>query len=74
MILWLIREGDDGMTEYNWRKQRSLQARRKGGNLNVSDTGSEEILERLRKNFRIYFPTEETVVDSKGGPNVSYPQ
>ena len=59
------------MTEYNWRNARPVKARHKDGGREGTTAGKEEMLARLREYFRIYFPTEETVVNSKGGPKVS---
>ncbi len=59
------------MTEYNWRNARPLKGSHKDGGHEETKPGRQEMLSRLREYFRIYFPTEETVVDSKGGPNVS---
>ncbi|KAM3553251.1 hypothetical protein MY1884_006773 [Beauveria asiatica] len=48
-------QGDDGMQEYNARVGRKLKGKE------VRPTG------RLRDQFRIYFPTDRTVAESKGG-------
>ncbi|KAM3508241.1 hypothetical protein MY10362_001301 [Beauveria mimosiformis] len=48
-------QGDDGMQEYNARVGRKLKGKE------MRPTG------RLRDQFRIYFPTDRTVAESKGG-------
>ncbi|KAM3498335.1 hypothetical protein MY11210_009680 [Beauveria gryllotalpidicola] len=48
-------QGDDGMQEYNARVGRKLKGKE------MRPTG------RLRDQFRIYFPTDRTVAQSKGG-------
>ncbi|KAI9697925.1 MAG: hypothetical protein M1836_004277 [Candelina mexicana] len=69
--IFLAAHGDDGMTEYNQRILRPRTVRRKDRASEGIKAGSERMLAEMRMNFRIYFPTEETVVDSSGGPDVS---
>lgn len=69
----LILPGDDGLTEYG---QRYSQASKSKSKLKRNETRPEEeviLLEQIKENFRIYFPTKETVLNSKGGPSVSLP-
>lgn len=62
----LTRTGDDGMTEFSWRMSK------KGKSRMARDSNLEAKTEELiREHFRVYFPTRETVVASRGGPNVS---
>lgn len=61
--LYLAAQGDDGLTEYEWRtfstgtvkKARSIQAIK------------EKTQNHVNENFRIYFPTRDTVASSIGG-------
>jgi hypothetical protein len=58
--------GDDGMTEYNWRLAKPPKSKPQKDFLAES-----KISEEVKKFFRIYFPTHETVAKSKGGLGVS---
>jgi hypothetical protein len=58
--------GDDGMTEYNWRLNRPPKSKPQKESVAESN-----ISEEVKKFFRIYFPTHETVAKSKGGIGVS---
>ena len=69
----LILPGDDGLTEYGWRYNKSNQPKRKRGNDETERENEDMLVAQIRKTFRIYFPPEETVVNSKGGPSVSSP-
>ena len=56
--------GDDGMKEYAWRTSRPAKSK--------GETPAEHKLSEILKDcFRIYFPTRETVANSKGGLGVS---
>jgi hypothetical protein len=56
--------GDDGMREYGWRTSRPAKSK--------GETPAEHKLsEILKDSFRIYFPTRQTVANSKGGLAVS---
>lgn len=64
----LILPGDDGLTEY---RQRYSQASKPKSKRNETRPEEEVVLlEQIKENFRIYFPTKETVLNSKGGPSV----
>lgn len=57
--------GDDGMTEYEWRTNKPKDK-------NHGEPAAERKLsDDLKKHFRFYFPSEETVANSKGGLGVS---
>lgn len=57
--------GNDGMTEYEWRIN-------KPKNKNHGESAAEHKLsDDLKKHFRFYFPSKETVANSKGGLGVS---
>ncbi|KAH8821585.1 tyrosyl-DNA phosphodiesterase domain protein [Xylogone sp. PMI_703] len=61
--IYLAAKGDDGMTEYKWRNP-GISGKR--GNSSVS-AAQKKTLEEIENSFRIYFPTRETVTQSKGG-------
>jgi hypothetical protein len=56
--------GDDGLTEYGWRMNK--RSRGKG-----REARERKISEELTSHCRIYFPSRETVEQSKGGIDVS---
>lgn len=59
------------MTEYN---QRCILAQKKTRDRRDQEVEQEKqatLLEQIQGSFRIYFPTKETVLGSKGGPRVS---
>jgi hypothetical protein len=55
-----VEVGDDGLTEFNWRASKTP----------LSGTELQTVKE-IEKGFRIYFPSRETVIRSKGGVSVS---
>ncbi|KIM95009.1 hypothetical protein OIDMADRAFT_134826 [Oidiodendron maius Zn] len=58
--LYLAAQGDNGMKEYGWRTSRPAKGK--------GETPAEHKLSDILKDcFRIYFPTRETVANSKGG-------
>lgn len=59
-VLRLTRTGDNGMKEYDMR---SAKARKNKLPAGVQST--------LDNKFRIYFPSRDTVIHSRGGENVS---
>lgn len=58
--------GDDGMTEYDWRLNKPPK-----GKPRIESVAERKLLDEITKNFRIYFPTRNTVANSKGGLGVS---
>lgn len=66
-MLYLAATGDDGLTEYKWRagKQTATKVTRTVGQPNTAL--QEQTIASINKGFRIYFPTHDTVVNSKGG-------
>ncbi|KAH8600886.1 tyrosyl-DNA phosphodiesterase-domain-containing protein [Bisporella sp. PMI_857] len=58
--IYLAAQGDEGLTEYEWRTKKT--ARNKTVN-----SEERKLRDTLKENFRIYFPTRETVAQSKGG-------
>ena len=62
-MLYLACKGDDGLTEYQRRtKPKTRAARIAPDEQAVADATA------IRDGFRIYFPSEDTVRQSKGGP------
>ena len=60
--------GDDGLVEYGWRAGKSTR------NKGMCET-EHKLSDTLKDRFRIYFPTAETVANSRGGIGVwNYPQ
>ena len=58
--IYYAAQGDDGLKEYGMRGA-------KGG----KNKGSTSTKPDLKGKFRIYFPSHDTVVKSRGGKNVS---
>ncbi len=58
------------MTEYGWRYNNSGKDKRKRTNAEMEGKAQETLIARIQKAFRIYFPTQETVENSKGGASV----
>lgn len=77
--LYLACKGDDGTTEFNWRtnacnivrhaeqKLRGLGGRSKAPEADVSERA--QLVASARSNFRLFFPSRETVIASRGGAN-----
>lgn len=68
-MLYLAAQGDDGLTEYNWRnppvasrKQKTLQEKSQ-----AKDGLRERLRSQLRQCFQVYYPTHDTVKDSTAG-------
>ncbi|KAG9239404.1 tyrosyl-DNA phosphodiesterase domain protein [Amylocarpus encephaloides] len=55
-------QGDDGMTEYGWRANKPRR-----GKPTVESEVERRLSDDVKKHFRIYFPTRDTVANSKGG-------
>lgn len=69
--LMLKLSGDDGLTEYGWRYNKSKSSKRKKGSDQADGEDTNGLMAQIRKTFSIFFPTKETVVNSKGGAPVS---
>ena len=70
--LYLAAQGDDGLEEYSWRVNTSKKVEGKRINAaskQASQQARNKIIEKVRNNFRIYFPTQRTVERSRGGIN-----
>ena len=68
-MLYLSAQGDSGLEEYNWRNP-TVTSRKKEmpqHDLEASHNQRERLRSYLRQHFRIYFPTHETVKNSRAG-------
>ena len=65
-MLYLAAQGDDGITEYNWRNPPVASRKKKTPQecLQVKDGLRERLRSHLRQRFRIYYPTHDTVKES----------
>ncbi|KAI9840597.1 MAG: hypothetical protein M1838_003992 [Thelocarpon superellum] len=70
--IFLAAHGNDPLTEYSWRNPVQPQPRRQKGapSEELHAPREAEVLTRMRTDFRIYFPTRDTVVRSRGGTAV----
>ncbi|KAM3071910.1 hypothetical protein ACMFMG_008376 [Clarireedia jacksonii] len=63
--IYLAVQGGDGSKEYKWRTERSPKSK--------ADTLAERTLtDEIGRRLRIHFPSEQTVIESKGGKRVRY--
>ncbi|CAG8955283.1 hypothetical protein HYFRA_00011265 [Hymenoscyphus fraxineus] len=60
--IFLALQGDSGMMEYEWRTNKSSKNKN-----NAESAVERKLTDDLKKYFRFYFPTKETVANSKGG-------
>ena len=67
--LYVAAQGDDGYTEYQRRNPATTKGRSKAGTAITTEarTNLEKLQDEVRENFRIYFPTHDTVKSSKAG-------
>ncbi|OGM50341.1 putative tyrosyl-DNA phosphodiesterase [Aspergillus bombycis] len=63
--IYLACQGDDGSTEYVLRTAKSFPARSRNNPTQLIDKSTAE---EWKDRFRVYFPSETTVNDTKGGP------
>ena len=65
-MLYLAAQGDDGITEYNWRNPPIASRKKKTPQecLQVKDGLRERLRSHLRQRFHIYYPTHDTVKES----------
>ncbi|KAI9884129.1 MAG: hypothetical protein M1823_004101 [Watsoniomyces obsoletus] len=72
--IYLAAQGDDGLKEYDIRTAPRPTARNKDAIAARDQLVQQEkrLLETVKQGFRIFFPTRDTVVESKGGPAVRY--
>lgn len=57
--------GDNGLTEYEWRTSKTSK-------IKAETPNERKVSEEVKKNFKIYFPTRDTVVGCKGGIGVRW--
>ncbi|TGO27745.1 hypothetical protein BPAE_0037g00290 [Botrytis paeoniae] len=61
--MYLAAQGDNGFKEYKWRTEKPARSKME----TVMET---QLSEEIGRRFRVYFPSEQTVKESKGGTNV----
>ena len=69
-MLYLAAQGDDGLREYEWRTSTTakLKGSKKGLRSAVeSHKPPDGFMESLQMKLRVFFPSQETVVRSRGG-------
>ena len=66
-MMYLAAQGDDGIREFSWRRTTSKTKSSKKGTKQQSITQT-EFIDVIKQSFRIFFPSRDTVVRSKGGP------
>ena len=75
-MLYLAAQGDDGLKEYEWRTSTSTKSKSNKGNIKsslVPPATPDGFFERLEENFRLFFPSQETVEKSRGGVSCGGP-
>lgn len=67
--LYLAAQGDDGYKEYQRQNPATGKGRSKAGiaTTNKATTNQKKLQDEVRENFRIFFPTYDTVKNSKAG-------
>lgn len=69
-MLYLAAQGDDGLKEYEWRTSTppKSQSNKRSVKSSLIPAGAPDgFFEQLEENFRIFFPSQETVERSRGG-------
>ena len=68
-MIYLAAQGDDGLTEYNWRNPLDVSRKRKTPqeDLQAKYTLRERLRSHLRQDFQVYYPTHDTVKSSTAG-------
>lgn len=61
LLTWI---GDDGLTEYKWRVDKPRGKKQ-------DNKEESQLADLLLDRFRIYYPTRETIIASKGSRGVS---
>ncbi|KAI9660302.1 MAG: hypothetical protein M1829_006504 [Trizodia sp. TS-e1964] len=70
--LYLAAQGNDGLIEYGWRTD-NPKTSRKGASSAATSSAMEQqgaTIRAIHAGFRVYFPTRETVLSSKGPEHV----
>lgn len=67
--LYMAAQGDDGLTEYGWRNTTLKSSKTKGSEEQQArcEALEQKMQQKTRENFRLYYPTHETVAASTGG-------
>jgi hypothetical protein len=66
-MLYLAAQGDDGSTEYEWSNPTAGRSKAAKNSLQQKETVRKALEDDISSNFHIYFPTNETVGNSKAG-------
>ncbi|KAJ8064361.1 hypothetical protein OCU04_006705 [Sclerotinia nivalis] len=62
--IYLAAQGDNGYKEYEWRTEKPTRCK--------TDTAMErQLSEEIGRGLRVYFPSKQTVAESKGGTNAA---
>ncbi len=64
--LYLAAQGDNGLTEYDWRNSKKIKSQPSGADKRAKEP-QDQVEDNVNQDFHIYFPTRDTVVRSKGG-------
>lgn len=67
MMLYLAAQGDDGLTGYKLLNSKPGKAKASKNDHLQSKNHQEQIHQQITENFRIYFPTHDSVASSTGG-------
>lgn len=67
LMLYLATQGDDGSTEYQWRNPPAGRSKAAKSGLQQKEATRKLLEDDVRNNFHIYFPTNETIRNSKAG-------
>ena len=69
VMLYLAAQGDDGLTEYEWRNPAKIRQKPKSStpSTRASNAAQETLKSKAREAFHLYFPTHDTVRGSTAG-------
>ncbi|MCJ1312781.1 hypothetical protein MMC25_006457 [Agyrium rufum] len=70
--LYLAAQGKDGTQELDWRVEASARSRGKKTQAPLNKTAS-QLLESVDERISVFFPSQDTVARSKGGPQCAGP-
>ena len=73
IMLYLAAQGDDGLKEYTWRTRRSAKPSGTQAPISGGTTAREDLIKRIEEHFRVYFPSRDTVLKSRGGADCAGP-
>jgi hypothetical protein len=69
--IYLAAQGDDGTTELSWRAAKAPKSKiPKAHSKDDVEETKVRVMKEVETGFRIYFPSHDTVVQSKGGVSV----